>query len=113
MAFSFGFSGDDIEEDPNDASNAQQDTPMVEDGGNGPPPIKAQTHDLDEMVCKTSFRYLLHLFISYCKLPVTVFSSKSIPTSIQPKPNLQQITHHLTKPSYTPSPQNYPTTYSL
>jgi protein-histidine N-methyltransferase len=118
MAFSFGFSGDDIEEDPNDASNAQQDTPMVEDGGNGPPPIKAQTHDLDEMVCKTSFRYLLHLFISYCKLPVTVSSSKHIPTfpnSIQiqpptnnPPPNQTQLHSLPSKLSYNILPLTSP-----
>lgn len=49
MAFSFGFSGDDIEEDPNDVvpQTQEQNTP----GSDVPPPIEARTHDLDEMVC--------------------------------------------------------------
>jgi protein-histidine N-methyltransferase len=49
MAFSFGFSGDDIEEDPNDIpqQNEQELGQQTEDV---PPPIPARTHDLDEMV---------------------------------------------------------------
>jgi protein-histidine N-methyltransferase len=47
MSFSFGFSGDDIEEDPNDVVEQNQQEPVQEDG---PPPIPARTHELDEMV---------------------------------------------------------------
>ena len=48
MAFSFGFSGDDIEEDPNDIvpHSQEQDTP----GNDVPPPIEARAHDLGELV---------------------------------------------------------------
>lgn len=50
MAFSFGFSGDDIEEDPNDVApqTEEQSTP----GDDVPPPIAARAHDLDELVCR-------------------------------------------------------------
>jgi protein-histidine N-methyltransferase len=50
MSFSFGFSGDDIEEDPNDVvqpNQQEQDQAMDVDG---PAPIPARAHDLDEMV---------------------------------------------------------------
>lgn len=52
MSFSFGFSGDDIEEDPNDAvaQTQVQDTPEAD----VPPPIEAKTHDLDELVSTSS-----------------------------------------------------------
>lgn len=49
--FSFGFSGDDIEEDPNDAPNQNDDSAM-EGVESGPSPIPAQTHSLDELVGK-------------------------------------------------------------
>ena len=49
MAFSFGFSGDDIEEDPNDVVPQTQETDTP--GDNVPPPIPAKAHDLDELVC--------------------------------------------------------------
>jgi hypothetical protein len=59
MAFSFGFSGDDIEEDPNDAQGQEQQQAAT--STNAPPPIPARTHDLDEMVCKKfCFRLLYH-----------------------------------------------------
>ncbi|KAF3002611.1 hypothetical protein E8E13_008732 [Curvularia kusanoi] len=48
MAFSFGFSGDDIEEDPNDVGVETQQTSTV--GDNVPPPIEARAHDLDELL---------------------------------------------------------------
>jgi protein-histidine N-methyltransferase len=48
MAFSFGFSGDDIEEDPNDMmEQTQQEEGQSSDV---PPPIAARTHDLNELV---------------------------------------------------------------
>jgi len=49
MAFSFGFSGDDIEEDPDDMV---VDTPQepLQSSGDAPPPIPARSHDLDELV---------------------------------------------------------------
>jgi protein-histidine N-methyltransferase len=61
MSFSFGFSGDDIEEDPNDAvEHNQQEQGQSGDadgGATGPQPIPARAHDLDEVVCisPTSF----------------------------------------------------------
>jgi hypothetical protein len=48
MAFSFGFSGDDIEEDPNDVQEQGQQQATAD--SNVPPPIAAKTHDLDELV---------------------------------------------------------------
>jgi hypothetical protein len=48
MAFSFGFSGDDIEEDPNDVGVQTQETHAAD--SNIPPPIPAKAHDLDELV---------------------------------------------------------------
>ena len=48
MAFSFGFSGDDIEEDPNDI--AIQDLEVTDTAQDVPPPIEARTHDLNELV---------------------------------------------------------------
>ncbi|KAF1924856.1 uncharacterized protein M421DRAFT_71607 [Didymella exigua CBS 183.55] len=48
MAFSFGFSGDDIEEDPND--DVPQTHEMSVPGPHVPPPIVARAHDLDEML---------------------------------------------------------------
>jgi protein-histidine N-methyltransferase len=49
MAFSFGFSGDDIEEDPNDVvPQTQQEQGQT--SNDVPPPIAARTHDLDELV---------------------------------------------------------------
>ncbi|KAF3049607.1 hypothetical protein E8E11_009873 [Didymella keratinophila] len=48
MAFSFGFSGDDIEEDPNDVV-PQTQSPSAPDA-DIPPPIAAKAHDLDELL---------------------------------------------------------------
>ncbi|KAF3041770.1 hypothetical protein E8E12_009652 [Didymella heteroderae] len=48
MAFSFGFSGDDIEEDPNDVVPQTQETSVP--GADVPPPIAAKAHDLDELL---------------------------------------------------------------
>ncbi|KAF2846939.1 hypothetical protein T440DRAFT_557841 [Plenodomus tracheiphilus IPT5] len=48
MAFSFGFSGDDIEEDPNDVVDQTQQTDAA--SSNIPPPVPARTHDLDELL---------------------------------------------------------------
>jgi protein-histidine N-methyltransferase len=51
MAFSFGFSGDDIEEDPNDLVPETQSSVANDDGtSTQPPPIPAKAHDLDELV---------------------------------------------------------------
>jgi protein-histidine N-methyltransferase len=58
--FSFGFAGDDIEEDPNDASNQNAQTEEAADSG--PPPIEARTHDLDELVGKMLLYILLSFF---------------------------------------------------
>ncbi|KAJ4292774.1 hypothetical protein N0V90_009437 [Kalmusia sp. IMI 367209] len=48
MSFSFGFSGDDIEEDPHDVSQTIQN--VTDAGQDTPPPIPARTHDLDELL---------------------------------------------------------------
>ncbi|KAH9863620.1 hypothetical protein J1614_009552 [Plenodomus biglobosus] len=48
MAFSFGFSGDDIEEDPNDVVDQTQQADSS--SSHVPPPIPARTHDLDELL---------------------------------------------------------------
>ena len=48
MAFSFGFSGDDIEEDPHDTLDHVR--PINSAGSQVPPPIAAKAHDLDELV---------------------------------------------------------------
>jgi protein-histidine N-methyltransferase len=67
MAFSFGFSGDDIEEDPNDMQEQSgQQTGAAE--SNVPPPIPAQTHDLDEMVGFQSSSIYICKSIPYTKL---------------------------------------------
>jgi hypothetical protein len=50
MSFSFGFSGDDIEEDPNDVNTQNQQEHVQEDTTPSPAPIPARTHDLDELV---------------------------------------------------------------
>lgn len=50
MSFSFGFSGDDIEEDVDHVSQTAPST--VGTATNAPPPIPARTHDLDEVVGK-------------------------------------------------------------
>jgi protein-histidine N-methyltransferase len=49
MAFSFGFSGDDIEEDPNDVLTENEGA-VREEEESGPAPIPAKSHDLGEMV---------------------------------------------------------------
>jgi protein-histidine N-methyltransferase len=48
MAFSFGFSGDDIEEDPNDVQ--EQNAQEQGQESDVPPPIPAKTHGVDELV---------------------------------------------------------------
>lgn len=86
MAFSFGFSGDDVEEDPNDVGVQTQETGAADN--NIPPPIPAKAHDLDELVCS----HQLHKSKSNCnktkknpRLPmyhcVTMLSNRSSPTS--------------------------------
>jgi protein-histidine N-methyltransferase len=50
MAFSFGFSGDDIEEDPNDVVMEDQQDRGQQSSTDAPPPIPARAHDLDELV---------------------------------------------------------------
>ena len=48
--FSFGFSGDDIETNPNDAFDHEENA--IGGAETGPPPIEAKTHVLDELVGK-------------------------------------------------------------
>jgi hypothetical protein len=76
MAFSFGFSGDDIEEDPNDVAeqNQQEQGQSSSMDVDVPPPIAARTHDLDEVVgmrlrilhqlCSVNFSSFLQPLIS-------------------------------------------------
>lgn len=47
MAFSFGFSGDDIEEDPNSTVELEKDVPENE---HVPSPVPVRSHDLDILV---------------------------------------------------------------
>jgi protein-histidine N-methyltransferase len=54
MSFAFGFSGDDIEEDPNDITPQHQQE-HTQPTDNAPPPIPARTHDLDELVSTYTF----------------------------------------------------------
>ncbi|CAO2658104.1 Nn.00g073640.m01.CDS01 [Neocucurbitaria sp. VM-36] len=63
MAFSFGFSGDDIEEDPNDVVPETQEANAS--GTNNPPPIAARTHDLDELLSTLPDK------ISYSNITIT------------------------------------------
>jgi protein-histidine N-methyltransferase len=54
--FSFGFSGDDIEDDGSDVGTVNRG--MGEDKSDGPPPVPAKSHGLDDMVgilCFASF----------------------------------------------------------
>ncbi|KAF2017891.1 hypothetical protein BU24DRAFT_420946 [Aaosphaeria arxii CBS 175.79] len=53
MSFSFGFSGDDIEEDPNDVLTASRDEDVQMEGvetGQGAERIPARSHTLDELL---------------------------------------------------------------
>ena len=56
MSFSFGFSGDDIEEDSNATSpnNDLDASATASTTTDSPPPIPARTHDLDELVGKNT-----------------------------------------------------------
>ncbi|KAF2751386.1 hypothetical protein M011DRAFT_464126 [Sporormia fimetaria CBS 119925] len=60
MSFSFGFSGDDIEEDPNDVQNPGAQHAQVEQAG--PPPIQAKRHELNELLSTLpdKLSYTLH-----------------------------------------------------
>ncbi|KAL5424079.1 hypothetical protein PMIN04_003404 [Paraphaeosphaeria minitans] len=48
MSFSFGFAGDDIEADTEDVSQSTQ--PAAAAAQDAPPPVPAQTHNLDELL---------------------------------------------------------------
>jgi hypothetical protein len=50
MSFSFGFSGDDIEEDPNEVVEQNQQEQGQSNAETGPSPIAARSHGLDELV---------------------------------------------------------------
>jgi protein-histidine N-methyltransferase len=72
MAFSFGFSGDDIEQDPNDVVEQNQQE-QGQNSNDVPPPIAARTHDLDELVGSQScFQPLFSLLFTYYKLASSV-----------------------------------------
>ena len=74
MAFSFGFSGDDIEEDPNDVGPQTRETNTP--GENVPPPIPARAHNLDELVRSHQYHKSNHKQIT-----------NSIATKIKIKPS--------------------------
>lgn len=83
MAFSFGFSGDDIEEDLNDVQEQSgQQTGAVE--SNVPPPIAARTHDLDEMVGWQEISFLYPKTGINCQQSVlfNIFSYSSLLCSV-------------------------------
>jgi protein-histidine N-methyltransferase len=62
MSFSFGFSGDDIEYDPTETPN-HADT-VADAGQDVPPPIPAQSHDVDELVSRSQpLLFLLYRII--------------------------------------------------
>ena len=67
MAFSFGFSGDDIEEDPNDVSPQTQEQSAPD--ADVPPPVAAQAHNLDDLVCRC---------LRYSSIIVKVFVQPSL-----------------------------------
>lgn len=110
MSFSFGFSGDDIEEDPNDAqtSNPELATPAhagnAESNASNPPLVEATVLDVDELVGVFDVQRLL-LFSSHTReFFYFIFKIKfsfSIPLPISPtKPS------NNSRNSYQPSPQN-------
>lgn len=76
MAFSFGFSGDDIEEDPADEVTAQTEQPGAP-GSDVPPPIAARVHDLDELVSDASVIFM-HVLIERVFLHSRVFTNRGI-----------------------------------
>ncbi|KAF2177642.1 hypothetical protein K469DRAFT_719562 [Zopfia rhizophila CBS 207.26] len=63
--FSFGFSGDDIEDDPNDVMNHDENIGIESVGSNDPPPIEARTHDLYELLSTVPDK------LSYTTLSIT------------------------------------------
>ena len=67
MSFSFGFSGDDIEEDPNDVQQEQSQTQGDQDADSLAPPIPAKTHDMDALV-SPFFVYISHESVSHIYL---------------------------------------------
>jgi hypothetical protein len=99
MSFSFGFSGDDIEgEDLNDATTNAGSPAVV--GQNAPPPIPAQTHDLDEMVGK-SITSLIR--IRHDSLETFPKSSLSYPPS-RTRSHIQSSQQHPQKATRPASP---------
>lgn len=85
MSFSFGFSGDDIEEDTNATSlnnNPNVSTPSTADS---PPPIPARTHDLDELVGKNPQKIILQTMKVKTKFIILFFS---YPTQFECQTNL-------------------------
>ena len=65
--FSFSFSGDDIEADSNDAQNDNEPETSAVPGHasiSGPPPVEAQTHDIEELVGK-KHNWCMHSRVSF------------------------------------------------
>ena len=65
MGFSFGFSGDDIEEDPNDVQQEQSQTQSDQDANSLAPPIPAKTHDMDTLVSPFLIIFYMHPWAIY------------------------------------------------
>jgi len=65
MGFSFGFSGDDIEEDPSDVQQEQSQTQGDQGANSLAPPIPAKTHDMDVLVSPLLFIIYMHPWAMY------------------------------------------------
>lgn len=97
MSFSFGFSGDDIEEDSNATSLNNNLNVSTTSTADSPPPIPARTHDLDELVGKNPPKqnhlmnpepqdgiYHVLLFLSYSSRVLEISSNRSNVAQIAP-----------------------------
>jgi protein-histidine N-methyltransferase len=107
MSFSFGFSGDDIEEDPNDAMDGvQQEQRKPRDGDTtAPQPIPARLHDLDEMVSHTYTQ--LNTFSIFSTWTYSIPSDRSVLIVSKMTPHPFSTTtdlHHSSPPFPTKSP---------
>ncbi|PVI06805.1 hypothetical protein DM02DRAFT_649532 [Periconia macrospinosa] len=62
MSFSFGFSGDDIEEDVHNVPSTSNQNDATATTSNAPPPIPAQTHDLGELLATLPSKIAYNVF---------------------------------------------------
>jgi protein-histidine N-methyltransferase len=61
MAFSFGFSGDDIDIDDSEINNDFSDVPSQQVGNSLPELVKPNKHDMNEWVSPMSLDFLIML----------------------------------------------------